>query len=378
MKLVSAYITNFRSIEDSNEFEIGDLTCLVGKNEAGKTAILQAFYAISPFASFSYDRTRDYPRRHLSRFDDRHQDGHSKVIETRWSLSPADIKLVSDIYGSDALKSDEISISRYIGYAYQHWQIPCDERACIDHLINEFSLDEVEKNPLKNAKNAKEAIAILTELSQRSDNLEQLFVSLSNLKDKKLDVEIQKILSPNMPKFFYTSHFDRMSGEISINQIQADIQQNTVTPSDQIFLDFLEYAGTSIDELKGASKHEDLKAKCEGASNEITDEIFQFWSQNDALKVIIDIAEGKSGDKPPFNSGTIVKIRIENSNHRVTVPLSERSAGFVWFFSFLSQFKQLKKTAGNAIILLDEPGLTLHGKAQSDLLRYIEGKSSGG
>ena len=103
-----------------------------------------------------------------------------------------------------------------------------------------------------------------------------------------------------------------MSGEISINQIQADIQQNTVTPSDQIFLDFLEYAGTSIDELKGASKHEDLKAKCEGASNEITDEIFQFWSQNDALKVIIDIAEGKPGDKPPFNSGTIVKIRIEN------------------------------------------------------------------
>ena len=55
-----------------------------------------------------------------------------------------------------------------------------------------------------------------------------------------------------------------------------------------------------------------------------------------------------------------------------TISLSERSAGFVWFFSFLSQFKQLKKTTGNAIILLDEPGLTLHGKAQSDLLRYIE------
>jgi predicted ATP-dependent endonuclease of OLD family len=372
MKLISAHITNFRSIDDSNKFEIGDLTCLVGKNEAGKTAILQAFYGISPFAPFVYDKTRDYPRRHLSRFDDRHSDGNSKVIETRWSLSPTDTKLVSDIYGLDALKSDEISISRYIGYNYQHWQIPCDERACINHLINGFSLDEVEKNPLKNAKNAKEAILILEGLSQRSDNLEQLFQSFNNLKDKRFDAEIKEILSSNMPKFFYTSHFDRMSGEISINQIQADIQQNTVTPSDQIFLDFLEYAGTSIEELKGASKHEDLKAKCEGASNEITDEIFQFWSQNDALKVIIDIAEGKPGDKPPFNSGTIVKIRIENSNHRVTVPLSERSAGFVWFFSFLSQFKQLKKTAGNAIILLDEPGLTLHGKAQSDLLRYIE------
>lgn len=92
MKLVSAHITNFRSIEDCNKFEIGDLTCLVGKNESVKTAILQAFYGISPFASFVYDRTRDYPRRHLSRFDDRHPDGNSKVIETRWSLSPGSPK----------------------------------------------------------------------------------------------------------------------------------------------------------------------------------------------------------------------------------------------------------------------------------------------
>ena len=233
-------------------------------------------------------------------------------------------------------------------------------------------MDEAEKNPLKNAKNGKEAISILNGLSQRSDKLEDLLARLIRLKDGSFNSEILKILSTNMPKFFYTSHFDRMSGEISINQLQSDIQQNAVTPSDKIFLDFLEYAGTSIDELKGVSKHEDLKAKCEGASNKITDEIFQFWSQNDALKVVIEIAEGKVGDKPPFNSGTIVKIRIENSNHRVTVPLSERSAGFVWFFSFLSQFKQLKKTAGNAILLLDEPGLTLHGKAQSDLLHYIE------
>jgi len=372
MKLVSARITNFRSIEDSNKFEIGELTCLVGKNESGKTAILQAFYGIDPFSSFGYDRTRDYPRRHLSRFDDRHQDGKSKVIETHWNLSPVDIELIDDVYGSDALKNKEITISQYIGSDIQHWNIACDERACLDHLISELDLDEAEKNPLKNAKNGEEAISILTELSQRSDNLEELLANLSNLRDGSFHSEMIKILSPNMPKFFYTSHFDRMSGEISINQIQSDIQQNTVTPSDQIFLDFLEYAGTSIDDLKGASRHEDLKAKCEGASNEITDEIFQFWSQNDALKVVIDIAEGKSGDKPPFNSGTIVKIRIENTNHRVTVPLSERSAGFVWFFSFLSQFKQLKKTAGNAIILLDEPGLTLHGKAQSDLLRYIE------
>ncbi len=271
-----------------------------------------------------------------------------------------------------ALNSNEINISKYIRNDVQYWAISCNERACLEHLIYELELDDIEQNLLKDAKNAKEAIAVLTELPQRSEKIEKLFQELKKMKNDSFMSEMRQILSPNLPKIFYTSHFDRMSGEISINQIQLDIQQNKVSASDKIFLDFLEYAGTSINELKGAVKYEDLKAKCEGASNEITDEIFQFWSQNEALRVVIDIGEGKPEDMPPFNTGTIVKIRIENTNHRVTVPLSERSAGFVWFFSFLSQFKQLKKTTGNAIILLDEPGLTLHGKAQSDLLRYIE------
>jgi predicted ATP-dependent endonuclease of OLD family len=163
-----------------------------------------------------------------------------------------------------------------------------------------------------------------------------------------------------------------MSGEISLDKLAQDIQHNRVSNGDQIFLDFLAYAGTTLEELRDAQKHEDLVARCEGASNDITDEIFQFWSQNEALSVKIELAQGRAGDPAPFNSGLIAKIRVENQNHRVTVPLSERSAGFIWFFSFLAQFKQLKKTAGKAILLLDEPGLTLHGKAQADLLRYIE------
>ena len=62
---------------------------------------------------------------------------------------------------------------------------------------------------------------------------------------------------------------------------------------------------------------------------------------------------------------------MKNNLHGVTVPFSERSAGFIWFFSFLVKFAQIKKSQGNVILLLDEPGLTLHGTAQKDLLRYF-------
>src|ERR1044071_6967903 len=48
----------------------------------------------------------------------------------------------------------------------------------------------------------------------------------------------------------------------------------------------------------------------------------------------IEIDAGKSKDPAPFNSGLLAEIRISNTNHKATLPLSERSAGFVWFFFF--------------------------------------------
>ena len=69
-----------------------------------------------------------------------------------------------------------------------------------------------------------------------------------------------------------------------------------------------------------------------------------------------------------------MRARIYNQLHDMTVPFSDRSAGFVWFFSFLVLFSQVKKRHGNVIILLDEPGLNLHAKAQGDLLRYFKEK----
>ena len=48
MKLTKVRITEFQSIQDSTEFEIGDVTCLIGKNESGKTALLKALYRLNP------------------------------------------------------------------------------------------------------------------------------------------------------------------------------------------------------------------------------------------------------------------------------------------------------------------------------------------
>lgn len=374
MKLTKVQVKNFRSVEDSGVFEVGNLTCLVGKNEAGKTAILKALHGVSPTNDFEYDRTRDYPRRFLSKFDERHKDGQSPVARTWWALENDDVNALEELFGEGVLTSREVEVTSYIGRNGNTWSVPLNEEKCLANLQARHGLNSKDVAALASSKSTDQALDALKGESERSAAQEALMQALGKFRDGKAVLAAIDALNIRKPQFFYTSHFDRMSGEVSLNQLATDKQNKKVDIGDRIFLDFLEYAGTTIEELRDATKYEDLVAQCEGASNDITDEIFEFWSQNEALAVKIELNEGRAQDPAPFNAGRVAKVRIENKHHRASVPLSERSAGFVWFFSFLAQFKQLKKTTGKAIMLLDEPGLTLHGKAQSDLLRYIEAR----
>jgi len=371
MKLIKARVENFRSAENTDEFDLHKLTCLVGKNEAGKTAVLTALNGINPLSNFKYDKINDYPRRFLTRYAERHPNDNASVAHTTWKLSADDKKAVEDKFGDGALTSDEVVVSsRYD--APNYWIVRTDEQKIVKHLLAKFEVKGEELSKLGKLKSVNELIAAIEVQTERTEALVAVKKEIESYRDKKVSLAVIDTLGKKVPKFFYTSHFDRMSGEISLAKLADDKHHSRpISPGDQIFLDFLEYAGTSLDELQSSTRLEELNAKCQAASNDITDEIFEFWSQNDALRVEITLAQGLPNDPPPFNSGTVAKIRIRNENHKVSVPLSERSAGFVWFFSFLAQFKQMRKKNAGAIILLDEPGLTLHGKAQADLLRYI-------
>lgn len=65
MKLVQARVQNYRSVRDTGWFEVEDAkTILVGPNEAGKTAVLEALQQINPPpGAKGFDALRDYPRK---------------------------------------------------------------------------------------------------------------------------------------------------------------------------------------------------------------------------------------------------------------------------------------------------------------------------
>ena len=64
MQLVRARVTNYKSIDDSGWVSMDGVTCLVGKNESGKTAFLQALRRLNPVPGANGDfDLKDYPRK---------------------------------------------------------------------------------------------------------------------------------------------------------------------------------------------------------------------------------------------------------------------------------------------------------------------------
>ena len=68
-----------------------------------------------------------------------------------------------------------------------------------------------------------------------------------------------------------------------------------MSSGDRVFLDFLEYDGTTLEDLVNTTQFEELNAKCESAALKITDQIFDYWTQNDELKIKVVLSEGKPG-----------------------------------------------------------------------------------
>ena len=379
MKLDKVHVTNFRSVEDSGEFEVGQVLCLVGKNEAGKTAVEQALAGLNPHPSTSvtYDLERDYPRRWLTEYEERHGEEQATVVTTKWKLSDEERTEISEIVGETALLDEPVKISRRYADTGPQWGLPISFKKAVENLIAMEKLDEEERAPLAKATKTSELIEALEAIGERTTKQERLLERVKAFPGGTITGAVTAYLKPRLPQFMYSSHYDRMAGEIRLDTFDVrrrGQQQPPISSGEQVFLDFLEYAGTSLEEINSAKTYEGLNARCEAASVRITQQLQEYWTQNPALEIEVRVTKAEPNDPAPFNQGVIARARVRNNLHKLTLPFSERSAGFIWFFSFLVKFAQVRKTGNNLILLLDEPGLTLHGKAQADLLRYFEEK----
>ena len=321
MKLKSMQVKNFKCSEDSTWFDICPVTCLVGKNEAGKTSLLEALHKLnSDVAELGeFDVLLEYPRRRRKEYERRASDKPDDALITRWELEDKDVKVLVDQLGAGAVKSGIVEIRKGY-YPGQRW----------------------------------------------------VFVNDKTSQKVSMPASVQAKMEKLLPKFLYFSKCNIMDGRIAIDYIIKKQERSKLSGPERVFLALLELVGTRPEHLTSIENSEELIADLEAASAPITEQIARYWSQNTTLRVSFLLHPGKAQDPPPFDQGQILETRILNTRHNLTLNFDERSTGFAWFFSFLVWFSQVKRTFGdNLFILLDDPGIGLHAKAQEDLLRYI-------
>ncbi|MCH9010991.1 MAG: AAA family ATPase [Chloroflexi bacterium] len=375
MKLVRAKVTNFKSIDDTGWVDVDDVTCMVGKNESGKTAFLGALKRLNPVDGKDKFDLKDYPRKGYVRYKRDHGAKPAIAITTELELSEDEMRQIEESLGRGALKSPQVTVAK--DYANElHWDVQVNEHAIVRHLMESANLPlEVQEHAQK-SQTIGELVKALESLDVKPAVVQKLLDDVSKRFEGE-DAASQLIggyLNKFLPKFVYFDEYSAMRGRISIQDLVERVKKGEeMDESDRTFLSLLSLVGANLEDMDNQTNYEYLKAELESASIGISDEIFEYWNQNKQLRVEFDLSAANPDDPPPLNKGTILHVRIWNNRHRVSVPFDERSKGFVWFFSFLSYFSKIEEEQDtDLVLLLDEPGLNLHAMAQHDFLRFID------
>jgi predicted ATP-dependent endonuclease of OLD family len=400
-----------------NSFEVGDVTCLVGKNESGKTALLEALYRLNPVieAESKFDVTEDYPRleveNYLQDVEAKTRHAHYEAITAVFTLDDKEVAAVNASFGDGVLVSHDVRVYRgYPPYGDLYVTLQIDEGVAVKTLVKkaglpndvaagaseQASLKELEtylsvdaedgQKQFTKAQQAAQPITDATEKAAAMDNANRIQESQAA---KTLRAAISPLISTNgfanylwqnylkasFPRFLYFDEYYQMTGQVNVQKLKEREANKTLKPSDRPMLGLIELARLKLDELINPQNTQQLKNKLQGASNHLSGQVLKYWSQNKHLHVQFDLRPALPADpSPEMNQAGTMNLwgEVYDSAHGATLRLGTRSKGFIWFFSFLAWFSQQRRRGVPLILLLDEPGLVLHASAQGDLLKYIE------
>ena len=360
MILESIRVREYKNIRDCGDVDIRDgVTCLVGKNESGKTSLLEALYRLNPVTTGHPERfvpLRDYPRRRYAR--DRERVPHIRPVTATFGLEEADVQAVKEVYGPSVPAFRRVTVSRSYDNAL-HWEFECVEQA------GTFASSAEAPEPRHADSREGSPEGLCTGSTHATRAPEGVGDSPWTDEASGLRDGVQRVLERRLPGFLYFDEYSVMSGRLSMARLGGG-DERALGPGERTALSLLRLASVDLSDLD-AGAYDTRKAALEAAANEVTEEVLRYWSQNPSLSVDFDIDfDGDGIGGAPF-----VDIRVRNQRHRVTFNFSERSQGFTWFFSFLAALSELRDCE-RTVLLLDEPGLGLHAAAQRDLLRFID------
>lgn len=369
-------VERFRNVLDSGAIPVeGDVTCLVGKNESGKTALLHALQRLNPARRAKFELEADYPRWLLVRDRKAGTAETAHPIHATFELEDDDREAIEEFVGPNVVKGDTMDVSRgYDGKLYI--SVNPDEAKAVANVVKDAGASAATKRLLETGsfEDLASSIASARESVDLTDKTSQELAAVESAADELLGDEtfeqvMLNFIAERLPKFFYFGEYSTLPGRVDLRTLAGD--EPPASTGLQTAWALLQLAGTDTSRL-GEEDYELRVAELEAVSIDLTRQVFTYWTQNTELSVEIDV--DKVTEQVPTGETAVARfleVRVRDQRHGYTGNFGQRSSGFQWFFSFLAAFSEFESYGGRVVVLLDEPALTLHARAQQDFLRFI-------
>jgi len=376
MKLKKFRINNYKSIKDSDYCWLAsDLTTLAGKNESGKTAILEALRDFNtdvekipdeaipldesgePVIEMCFETTKEIIDKIMGKADIQIDKNTLELLTgnglTILKLRDAGYRLSKNIYqglNKQEDKTAQLHIERI--------------QSIVDELNNIKQLEGVAKPKLSGApETVQQAVTqyinqINTQLPsvppeeaeahKVSEKITELNSEKNSLQKENRAEKFLNAALECLPNFIFFSDFaDILPFEIPLAQAR----------SHETVQDFAKVANIDLEKVIQTPDKQRRRNLLRGHSAELSGDFMTYWGQ-DKLTLIAE------------TDADNLLLGVEEEGKTQFFKVEQRSKGLQWFLSFYLRLNAQQES--DSIILIDEPALYLHAKAQRDVLKVLE------
>jgi len=409
MRLRKFRVRAYRCIHDSGEITVGDLAAFIGRNESGKTTILQALTLLNKNEIVS----------ELDLCDEMNEELKSKInlAEGDFDLSQHERSIIKEKFPNlpeiKKIKLFRTNQDQKVQYEFEDiefgesdngelnsWEefskqiigfldtIPNHLRIHVDTTFFDQTIPKNQEAFDKGmAEFSNQFHVIAVQESKVIEEWEKIYEKPENQFSNLLSGNSQRTALQNFiaselhPRFVYFSDYKKIYGNINLNEYLKEENQERIKSIE--FIEEFDKAETVRNlfylaelDLKELDEVKTSPSKCikllNAASNRLTAKLNPTWKGD---PIHVDLR---------YNPGNIMSVVISDVHKDGTITntglLNRRAEGFKWTFSFIVNFAAETQRAElkEAILLLDEPARNLHPTQQmgiSDLLRNLAGSN---
>ena len=408
MRLRKFRVQAFRCIHDSGDIVVGDLAAFVGRNESGKTTILQALTMLDKDEVISELDLCDEMTEHLK--------SEIRIVEGDFELNQDETEIVKEKFPGLQLKKlkifrtnknpeiqydfGDIKIDQKEDENLEYWQNITKQlsnfvESIPNYISKKLDTDFFTGNTVKDKQIIQAELdefsntirAIATEEQQVISEWEETYTDIIKNVEKILidnteSEALKKFIGDNLhPRFVYFSDYKKILGNINLAEYIKESEDGSAAGIEYIegfdraetvrnLLYLAELEIEKLEELKSSPSK--LIKFLNTASKNLTQRLNPSW-KGEAINVELRL-----------NPGNILSVVISDVHKDGTITntglLNRRAEGFKWTFSFIVNFaaETQRSELKEAILLLDEPARNLHPTQQtgiSDLLKNLAGSN---